>query len=459
MTFGISLRLTIVADFFKWCLCTKSAARAIGNQDIPVTQPQPAQPKKAPLAAVQDGARAKAAPKKPANAAAAKKTTAQKNKPAAPVPPPARAAKVKGRHLSLVVSFFVFVVLPATFAGWYLWERATDQYASTVGFSVRTEEATSPVELLGGISALSGSSTSDTDILYEFIQSQELVSRVDQQLDLRGLWSLPENDPLFAYQPPGTIEDLVQHWGRMVRIYYDSGSGLIEIRALAFDPESARQIAEVIFAESSNMINTLNDAAREDALRYARVELEASVERLKKARTAITAFRNRTQIVDPSIDMQTQAGLLGNLQSQQAEALIELDLLEASTRAGDSRIEQARRRVEVIEARILEERRKLGIGNGDKGGAAFADLFGEFESLAVDREFAEQAYIAALAGYDSAVADARRQSRYLAAHILPTLAEKSQFPQRFQLLSIFTLFLFLTWSICILIAYSLRDRR
>ena len=376
-----------------------------------------------------------------------------------PVRSAARPAGLRRRHLGAFLSFVLMVVAPIALSGWYLWERAVDQYASTVGFSVRTEEVTSPVELLGGISALSGSGTSDADILYEFIQSQELVRRVDEAVDLRSIWSSPDNDPIFAYDPSGTIEDLVNHWGRKVQIYYDAGSGLLEVRSLAFAADDARAISEVIFAESSRMINALSDSAREDAIKYAREELDNSVERLKSARTALTSFRNRTQIVDPTVDMQTQAGLLGNLQAQLASALIDLDLLVASTRTGDTRIDQAQRRVDVIEARIDDERRKLGIGNGDQDGTVFADLLGEYESLAVDREFAEQSYVAALANYDAAFADARRQSRYLAAHILPTLAEKSLFPRRLETLGVISVFLFLIWSIFILVLYSIRDRR
>ncbi len=40
-------------------------------------------------------------------------------------------------------------------------------------------------------------------------------------------------------------------------------------------------------------------------------------------------------------------------------------------------------------------------------------------------EFAEVAYTTALASYDGAQAEARRQSRYLAAHVQPSLAQKA----------------------------------
>ncbi|MCX8226015.1 MAG: capsule biosynthesis protein, partial [Sulfitobacter sp.] len=84
---------------------------------------------------------------------------------------------------------------------------------------------------------------------------------------------------------------------------------------------------------------------------------------------------------------------------------------------------------------------------------------GEFESLSVDRDFAERSYTAALAAYDVAVAESRRQSRYLAAHIKPTLAETSIYPDRLLTLTLIAFFSFLIWAILVMVGYSLRDRR
>ena len=378
----------------------------------------------------------------------------------APVQPPARPARLRRRHGVVLLSFVALVILPVAAAAVYLWLIAADQYASTVGFSVRKEKVSSAVAILGGITELTGSGTSDTDILYEYIQSQKMVARLQEKLDLARLWSKPEWDPVFAYQPGGTIEDLVDYWGRMVKVYYDTGSGLIEIRVLAFDADDAQGIAREIFSESSDMINQLSAAARADAVRYANEELDQAVERLKQAREAVTRFRNENRVVDPTADIETQAGILGTLQAQLAEAQIDLDLLDETTRASDPRIARAERRVRVIEMRIDDERRKRGItGSGNDNQELFSTLVGEYERLIVDREFAEQTYISSLAARDAAQAEARRQSRYLAAHITPTRAERSLYPQRAVLLGLLGLFLFMIWAIGVLVAYSLKDRR
>jgi capsular polysaccharide transport system permease protein len=217
-------------------------------------------------------------------------------------------------------------------------------------------------------------------------------------------------------------------------------------------------IAQAIFARSSERINQLSAIAREDTTRYALDELEVAVERLKQARQALTLFRNDTQIVDPAADIQGQMGLLISLNTQLAQALIELDILTETTRETDPRIEQTQRKISVIERRISEEREKLGVGQG-RDGRAYADLVGEFESLRVDLEFAERAYVSALSAYDTAVAEARRQSRYLAAFVQPTLAQTALYPQRGIILLVGGFVLFGVWALALLIYYSLRDRQ
>jgi capsular polysaccharide transport system permease protein len=366
----------------------------------------------------------------------------------------------------ILLSFFLLVAAPVAGFGRYLYTVALDQYASRAGFSVRKEETNPAIEILGGITSLSGSGTSDTDVLYEFIRSQEMVRRVDARLDLRRIYGRVE-DPLFALWPGATIEDLTAYWPRVVNVFYDRASGLIELRVQAFAPEDAQALAEAIFEESSDMINAMSAIAREDATRYAREELDRAVARLVAARQALTEFRARTRIVDPAADIQGRMGLLASLEGQLVEAIIDLDLLRETTRDTDQRVIQAERRVAVIEERIAAERNRFGSGTGGTGAAAgqgdgedaYATLVAEYERFSVDLQFAEQSYLSALAAHDGALAQAQRQSRYLAAYVAPTRAERAEYPRRVLLLGLAAAALFIGWSLLVLTFYAIRDRR
>lgn len=381
------------------------------------------------------------------------------------MPPMADSARPRRRHWGMLFSFFVFVLVPSALAGYYMFTVAVDQYESRVGFAVRAEETESALDVLSGLTGLSRASSSDTDILYEFIQSQELVENIDAQLDLRALYTKPEFDPVFALYDETTIEDLVDYWQRMVRIYYDSATGLIEVRVFAFEPDDAHTIANLIFKESSEKINALSAIARADATRYAEEERDKAITRLIAARQALTEFRIETQIVDPTADIAGQMGLLTSLQTQLAEALIEKEVVLSETGLqADPRVASLDLRINTIEDLISLERTKLGVGAQQASGSGdpadgYAAVIGEFEELQVDLEFAEASYLSALGAYDAALSEAQRISRYLTAYVRPTQPQASTAPDRILLTGLFAGFALLSWFIGLLIYYSLRDRR
>lgn len=382
-----------------------------------------------------------------------------------PIRPAPKSARLKTRHWVTVASFLLFVAAPTALSWWYATERAVGRYVSSASFSVRSEQGSSPFDVLGGVANLGGASSPDPDILYDFIKSQELVKRIDARADLRALWAKgdPVRDPVFGYHPPGTIEDMVSYWNRMVSIYNDTSTGIMDLEVQAFTPQDAQLLAELIYEESSDMINRLSDIAQEDAMGVARIELDAAVEQLKEARGAVTLFRNRNQIVDPDADMKSQMGILNLLEEELATALINLDVLRLTTAESDPRIVQAEQRISVIEQRIAGERAKFGIGTADteldSQASAFADLVGEYERLTVDLQFASQSYAAAYTTFEAALADARRQKRYIAAHVRPTLAERAIYPRPEVIVSLVALFSFLTWALLVLMSYALKDRR
>ena len=387
---------------------------------------------------------------------------AQFNPAVVQVQPIARPAHMKRRHWGLLASFVLLVAGPLAGIVFYLWTYAQDQYASTTGFTVRSQESGGATELLGGLAQFAGNTTaSDSDILYEFIQSQEIVLAVDAQLDLRAHYAQYwPRDWAFSIWPDASLEDLIWYWQRIVSISYDSGTGLIKVQVTAFDPGMAQRVTSEIVQVSQDRINALNDQARADAMRYANADLDDAVAQIKAAREALTSFRTRTRIVDPAADIQARVGVMTNLQPQLAQSLIDYDLLATTTTPGDPRMNRAQRRIDVIRDRIVIERQTFASDNTETGavGEDYPTLISEFESLTVDLDYGEETYRAALTAREVARDDVARQSRYLATYIKPTLSQTPQYPERFILSALAALFLGLLWSILALVYYSIRDR-
>ena len=123
-------------------------------------------------------------------------------------------------------------------------------------------------------------------------------------------------------------------------------------------------------------------------------------------------------------------GLLNALQGELAQALVERDMLLTYAADADQRVRQANRRIDAITDRIEEERANLGVAGVRTRAASCPRWSATYEALQVDLEFANTAYTQALANLAVARAEARRQSRYLAAHVEPTMAESALYPRR-----------------------------
>ncbi|GGE38275.1 hypothetical protein GCM10011360_27590 [Primorskyibacter flagellatus] len=379
---------------------------------------------------------------------------------------PAGRARFRLRHLVLTLLFAAMVPGPFGIAAWYLYTRAQNQFASRFGFVIHSESEVDGAGLLAGVSglsALAGSGSADTDVLERYLRSRALADLMDSRFDLRQRWSAgADRDPVFAFDPEGTAEDLTRYWGRMVHVTHDIGAGLMEVEVRSFDAEGAQALARGIESAGSALINRLNAVAREDRLAHARRELRLAETRLSTARQALMTFRSRNRIVDPATDLAGEMGVIGSLQQALAEELVSAEMLTRSVRARDrsgprdTRITQSAMRIDVIRQRIAEERAKFG---GMAGGRDYALLTGDFERLSVDVEVAQQAHMLALAAYDTARASADRQTRYLATYSPPALAEAAEYPKRGRIMLGLGTGLLLAWSAVMLIVYGLRDRR
>lgn len=374
------------------------------------------------------------------------------------VTPAVNMAQLRPRHYGVMALFVLMVLIPTISYGLYMWTKAANQYESNVGFGSRTEDTPSTFAVLGALGGLSQSGSKDMDILSQFIVSQELVARLDSQLDLKAIYSKPQGDPLNSFPKGGTIENLLAYWQRMVIVNYDNGTGLMSLQVFAFEPTDAQRIAKAILVESTKIINDLSLTAQEDTTRYSKEALADAEQKLGDARVAVLDYQIKNNIVDPTSAIANQNSVIGTLNQELATTQIDLDMLTGTVAASDVRIATLNRKLDVIRNRIAEEQSKVGAAT-DANSPGFAKLTQEFERLKVDQDFAERSYLSALAAYDQAINDAQHKTRYLATYVAPTLAEATTAPNRPLSALVVALVGFLLWSVTVLIYYALRDRR
>lgn len=375
-------------------------------------------------------------------------------------PPPA-AARARFPWFA-ALSFLLLVATPMALGLWYLETRAADRYASRAAFSIRSNEETAPLEIFGAITRLGGSSTAtDAQILYDFIQSQQIVRRIAARIDLAGLYAKRPRDLAYTLARGATIEDLLDHWHRMVDVAIDPASGLLSVEARAFSAADAQAIAAAILDESIELVNRLSDGARADMVRATARELAEAESRLRQIRARVRIFRDFEQEVDPTLNAQAALGLVAALEEDRARTQVKLEQLRGVLDPQAPQMRALARRIATLDRRIAEERTRLGTGSAPAadGARALSDVVGEYEELLVDREFAEQAYTVALANHQQAQAEARRRHRHLAVHIPPTLSDEAEYPDKPVLFLVALVVTLGGWSIVNLVVGNVAERR
>lgn len=432
-----------------------------------VSQMPPAAPPAKTEAPVQPAAVPPAAP--PAAPAAPKPTPQPAAKPAPPQPAAAKPAtgsaaltpleppKLRLRHRLLMTSFVAVVALPGLIASLYLMLFAADQYHSRSAFSVRSENFSGALTALSAFTQIGSTSAPESAVLYDYIRSQELMQLIDSEVDLRRMFNESPRDFVFSLGSEPTTEQMLDYWQSMVQVTLDQNTNILTLEVHAFKAEDAIEISQKVIQNSSELINRLSAIAREDTLAAAAVDVAQSQDRLREISRMLRDFREQNSIIDPLQDVASQMGVLGALQTQLATALVEKEtILPQITGDNDPRLSVVDRKIAAIRNQIAEERARVREPEGND--QAMSAVIGQFESLRVEEEFARSAYTAAMAAQEQARAEARRQSKYLAVHINPTLSEESLYPRRGLLSALVFLSLFAAWSVMALAYYNMRDR-
>ena len=324
------------------------------------------------------------------------------------------------------VLFLLIVVAPTFLVALYMFAIAADRYESEVEFVVRSPATNISNQLS---SAMQGStivrSSDDAYIVQSFILSRDAMDYLLQSAGLMEAFQRPEADVLWAYPsmffaPNG--ERLFKHYQRFVSVEYDHSTGVATLKVQAFRPEDAQRLANALIVRSETLINSLNQRSGTDAIESALQEVKAAEKRAHEALDAVTEFRNRMQMIDPSQVTLATFNTIAALSLTTAETNATLSNAEKET-PGGPQVASLKRKIQALQSQIDIERKKLA-GSND----SLAPQVAEYEGLILNQTFAEQAFLASLAALESAKVDAVRQRVFVEPITTANLPDYPAYP-------------------------------
>jgi len=357
---------------------------------------------------------------------------------------------------SLNIWFWAIVGLPTLFAGVYYFAIASDLYSSEVKFIVRGPSKGPANTISAMLSSASATGTSeDTFAVHEYVMSRDAVRRLEREDDLRGVLGRPEGDLITRF--PGLwfwrkdFEALYSTYGRFVSVERDSNSGVSTLVVKAYRPEDAQRTAQALIEFSEQLVNQLNERARQDSVGTFQREVDATEQQIGKIQTQLTTYRIQQNMLDPKSAATGPIELLAQMNAQQTNARAQLaELIKNSPNSPQIPLIQTR--VASLDKLITEQRAKI---TGDSNSVATA--LTEYERLDVQKLLAEKTLASALTSLEAAKLEAQKQQLYLETIAQPNLADYPLYPKRAISFATVVLSCLLAYGIAWLLIASVRE--
>jgi capsular polysaccharide transport system permease protein len=245
-------------------------------------------------------------------------------------------------------------------------------------------------------------------------------------------------------------ESLYRYFQAIVSVEFDDTTGIGTLRVQGFSPPDAQELASALLDAAEDLVNRLNQRAQQDAVRFAELEVENMRRRADSARQALTAFREREELIDPSLATLAVMETLSKLSLDVSMLNVQLsDLAKASPNSPQFRQLTVRR--DALAAEILNQRRQLA-GTSE----SIAPRISQYEKLVLKRDFFDKAFVASLAALHSARIEVNSRHVYLERVVLPNRPDYPSAPWRFVWAAVTLTFFVLVWRLWGIVADDVR---
>ena len=326
--------------------------------------------------------------------------------------------------------FALFVLLPTAAAALYYGVIASPIYVSQSTFVIKSPgQKSMPTLSLANLVQTTGLSSGQeqTKEVLQYIRSRSAVRDLQAQTDLRSRFSSRGADFLSRFPQPigdSSFESFYRYYGSMVGANLDQDSGLAVLEVRAFTPRDAYDLNARLLNLSESLVNRLNQRAQGRGIAEAQQRVVQAEDRLRNARIALSAYRNRQQLIDPAKQATGVLEVSNKLVAEQAALQAQLDLM--------LRVAPRNPTIPAVRNRIVAVGREIAAQNGRVVGSpsAIASKLSTYEKLNVEQDFATQMLTAANATLEQARTEAQKQQFYLERVVDPNLPDDSTLPHR-----------------------------
>lgn len=359
--------------------------------------------------------------------------------------------RVKGIDKLFVLSVF----LPAILSILYFGLVASDIYVSESRFVLRSPEKQT-LNTLGALLQGAGFTRAqdDTYTVHDFILSRDALRQLESKFAVSKSYG-HENVDIFnrfgGLDRDRSFEALWRYYQKRVVVDVDSSSSISTLTVRAFSAEDAYQINESLLEMSEALVNRLNVRGRQDLIKFALAEVSSAEQKAKTAALAVSQFREKRGVFDPSGQSALGLQLVSKLQDELIATKNQLIQIQTLTK-DNPQIPALRKRVESLQLDIVRETAKVAGASG-----SLSNKVADYERLKLESAFSDKQLATALASLEQARNEAQRKQFYLERIAQPNKPDIAIEPRRIR--SIFTSVVLglMSWGILVILRAGVHE--
>ncbi|MCL7745467.1 chain-length determining protein [Guyparkeria hydrothermalis] len=346
------------------------------------------------------------------------------------------------------------VAITAVTLYWHLW--AEDRYVSKATVVLESPQIAPPE--LSFSSLMSGGTGGQKDLLLlrEHLLSVDMLKRVSKEMPFREHYS--QNGDWFTrlHNAEAPIEDLHDYYMKRVSVELDDYAGVLNIKVQAFNPEFAKQLADLLLEAGEAHMNEMGQRLAEEQVRFLEKQVERLHTRLMDARDDLLAYQNKEGLVAPTKTVEALNQVVAQLEGELSKLKARQKAIASYQSNQSAEMVRVKSEMDALEKQIKLERERLAKATGE----SLNQVSAHYQTLEIQAEFAQETYSSALAALENTRIEAARKLKQVSILQSPLMPEYPVEPERTYnsvVFALITLFLAVIVHMLILIIRDHRD--
>lgn len=191
----------------------------------------------------------------------------------------------------------LLVSLPTILSIIYFGLIAQNIYTSEATYIIRSSDTQSSLGGLGSFFSKVGLTRSNDDsyVVISYIKSRDALSSLEKVLPVQE-WYTQKGDIIarfngFNFDFYNKKEYFYRYMSEMIKVNFDSSTGIATISVNAFDMQDAYKINENLLKQAEGFVNQINLRAKQDLITASLAELKNAESQMKKEAKSLAEFQ------------------------------------------------------------------------------------------------------------------------------------------------------------------------